>query len=163
MKKVIIISLAFLSCGQKFNKVKYCDAILNIELRTGELVAATSLFNDTIFLNIFKYSNLYKEEAIAFLSDSSYSEQQKMISVFSMQNLNVNNYIDYAEKSFVFYEQNKISDNILRVVLSSDVNSNNLKKVYGDKRFLSMVKNVYLLPKSSDKLKRIANAILIGN
>lgn len=160
MKQVLIILVTFLNCHSKNNQLDYSKTILGVENRTGELVTPSTLFNDKDFLNLFENSDFYLKDAIKFAADTVYSEQQKLISIFSMQDLNVNNYVEYVENCFKVFSNKGISEHSFAIILHSDMNRNNLKKVYKHPRYIKILKEISTSGEVSAKLKNYANSLL---
>jgi len=103
------------------NQKKNFDSSINIidkAIGDSGLDYHEEIVSDTNFLNLFEHSKIYKEDAIRFLKDSGHTSQQLLICILSMQNLGVNEYIDFSESFITLYEKGNIPEWVLIVLIS---------------------------------------------
>jgi prolyl oligopeptidase PreP (S9A serine peptidase family) len=155
---VIILSLIFMPFNRnpkdieaKELSIPFAQAIDTINTRVVDLTALSDLLGIEEFLSILASSDNYLSEAQAYLKDTAFSEQQKTIVVYSMQNLSYWKYIQFFNDCANLYEEKRISANVMISVIAPSDNwnhkvSNSFLK-YKVRKTLKVIRKIKRNPK----------------
>lgn len=179
-KIFILIIIAFIINGcsfsserkQKNNKSNnykkdtimiFSHKILAIEKKVVDLTSPSDLFMFQDFIKIYEKPNLYKESALDFMSRKETTEQQKTITLYSMQNLKIKDYLDIVRVLYNLYLKKEIKLNLLERSLTYPFNQNYLIIRNFDnsdvQQLLSQIKNT---KEVSSEFKLSIDNILLG-
>ena len=146
-----------------YHKISYDSTILIIDKKGKELESWDMLLTIDEFKNLYNHSFIYMENAVAFLSEKIFTIEQKNICVFSMQSLQIEDYIKFSQACLILYNKDKITELVLKNIISPNfLGRNNIAKNYKNPeviRFLEILKDDVRI---SDELKKIAENILSG-
>lgn len=138
---LIIIAFIINGCGfsserkQKNNKSNnykkdtimiFSHKILAIEKKVVDLTSPSDLFMFQDFIKIYEKPNLYKESALDFISQRETTEQQKTITLYSMHNLDIQNYLDIIRTLYNLFLKDEIKVNLLEMAITYPFSQNHL-------------------------------------
>ena len=92
----------------------YNKTILKIENKFGQSETWENLFLDSTFLYLYEHSSYFTDSAIAFMSDEKYTNNQKIICVFSMQRASNVDYIKFLTACENLFDENKLNENVIK-------------------------------------------------
>ena len=141
----------------------FSHKILAIEKKVVDLTSPSDLFMFQDFIKIYEKPNLYKESALDFMSRKETTEQQKTITLYSMQNLKIKDYLDIVRVLYNLYLKKEIKLNLLERSLTYPFNQNYLIIRNFDnsdvQQLLSQIKNT---KEVSSEFKLSIDNILLG-
>ena len=79
----------------------------------------TALFNSLDFVAIYKHPNHYYQHCLAYLDNPEYSEHQKQIVIYALENMY--NYVSFAKSCYKLYQQQKLSEGLFKLVLGFEL------------------------------------------
>jgi len=156
--------IIFKSDTTKQQKMNFKETIDTIEKRVVDLTAAVDLFNVKEFINLFESPELYKSDALNFLSTDSNSTQQKMIAIYAMQKLPANEYINFFIRMTSMYLNDSLADDyLLLLVIAADFSSGSpIIRNYDNNEVVIALNKIKSDRKTSDNLKKWIDKILSG-
>lgn len=146
-----------------YQKVGYAVTILQIDKRCENSGTWDALFADKIFVNIYEHSSYYVDSAIEFLSDEKFNLHQKTVCVYSMQRVELQDYIRFFEECKNLFNTGKIPELLLNRVISPTFGKKKIVVANYDnvdvKRILESIKDG---GKASKEFKVMIEKILSG-
>ncbi len=149
----------------KDNSVLFNDRILKTENTVVDLTAASDLLNVKLFITVFTNPEPYIPDVTGFIADSKYSKQEKCIAIYSMAELDVNKYVEFANEGYHLFKNGKIEEDLLGQIIGTEEGIliyPCLVKNYENKKvrdLLTLIKNDKLL---SGNLKQNIEYLLSG-
>lgn len=125
-KCVILLLLMLIQCGcQNSRNIKdmedniadFTSKIQQIESKVIDLTSPTDLLRISEFQDLSSRIEEYLSSVTGFLSDRRNSSTQKMIVVYSLNNLDLETYLDLFESSIELYRKKLIDISILEVFM----------------------------------------------
>jgi hypothetical protein len=119
MRYIHLMLCAFLAASAAFAGEKpvsyseYQKSIQGIYRDVVDLVAPSDLFGVTNFVELFEEPQRYKTNAIVFLGDKSNTDEQKMVVVYSLQRLPLDDYVKYEQELLHLAQRSKLSKTFL--------------------------------------------------
>ena len=107
-------------------KISYEKAINVISEKVVDLTSLNDLLLIDEFKSILANSDVYYNNAVILLAQPNIEEQEKLIIIYSMQNLSYNNYINFFIKSSDLYKRHLISENLITHIIVPGSDWNNL-------------------------------------
>ncbi|MCG8339722.1 MAG: hypothetical protein MI674_00385 [Cytophagales bacterium] len=98
--------------------VTFPNKIVAIATKVGPWKRPEELFRSLDFIAIYKHPRSYQEHCLAYLADSSPTEQQKQIVIYALECLWVEAYVDFAKACYQLYKQQLLSASLFQMVLS---------------------------------------------
>jgi len=139
------------------------QAIDTIEMKVVDLTSVSDLLVIDQFKSIYSHSNEYLEDAKIYLNNSSKSEQKKEIVVYSMQNLEYNNYIIFFKECALLYERKRISEDIMLSVISPGFEWNNkIVNNFYKTNIRKTLNDIKKVGSCSERFRNIIDQILYG-
>lgn len=164
---IVVILAGESSCSQRTKnerKANFDNAILITEKKIVDLTAPGSVFRVPEFMKVYENPELYHEEAIKYLSRPDRTIDQKMIAIYSQQNGDVSDYLDFVRQSLKLFEANIISENLFSETLSNPADKNfMIIKNYACKEVRELVNGLMQHEKISPDLKFRLDRILSGS
>lgn len=96
---------------------KFIIKIKHINNSIVDLTWSKGLFNYDFFREVYADPTLYAEVALKALESSNISEQEQLIITFSMQNLALNDYMQFCGKLLILFENKKVSNKVMRFAI----------------------------------------------
>jgi len=141
----------------------FSHKILAIEKKVVDLTSPSDLFMFQDFIKIYEKPNLYKANALEFISQRETTEQQKTITLYSMQNLNIKDYLDIVRTLYNLYLKNEINLNLLERSLAYPFNQNYLIiKNFDNSDVRQLLNQIRNTEEVSNKFKLSIDNILSG-
>lgn len=129
---IVIFSILFMPFKRSSKKIDaksleitYTNAIDSINIKVVDLTYLQDLLRIDDFVSIYSCSEKYLHDAENYLQDSSFDEQRKTIVVYSMQNLNYDDYVEFFNFCTKLYLEKKISHKVIKCVISPGPEWNN--------------------------------------
>lgn len=146
-----------------YQKQNYDSIIMIIAKKAEGFETSQGLLLIDEFKELFEHDSLYVEDAIDFLAKDSATLQQKKITIYAMQNLEIDSYIKFCKMSKVLFDENKIPEFILKTA----VNPNFLKKYliirnYGNPNVVALLQTIKSDTKVSSDFKQWVDEVLSG-
>lgn len=85
----------------------------SIEAFVVDLTSEFDVFNTKLFYDVWNEPLKYKKDALHFLGEENGTETQKRIAVLAMQDLSLNDYMQFSSAVFKFWKAGKVSGEIL--------------------------------------------------
>jgi len=102
-------------------KKKNFDSLMNVvEKGMPGLEWYGALIANKAFVEIYEHSSSYFEDVKKLLSKEQFTQDQAVICVFSIQKLNINDYVELCRIYTELYDQHKISENTLELIIIRD-------------------------------------------
>jgi hypothetical protein len=145
-------------------KVNFDNTILITEKKIIGLTAPGSVFRVPEFMKVYENPGLYHKDAIKYLSRPDRTIDQKKIAIYSQQNGDVSEYLDFVRQSLKLFEANIISEYLFSETLSNPADKNfMISKNYGDKEVRELISGLMQHEKISPELKFRLDSILSGS
>jgi len=120
MKMTHIILAMFLVMGleasadsQSESYSKYQQCVESIHRQVVDLTAADDLVRITNFIRLYLRPNLNLTNALRYIDDPTNDDVGKMIVVYSLQGLSLNDYVDYEKNLLYFARDGRLSKSTL--------------------------------------------------
>jgi hypothetical protein len=113
----------------------YTSIILEIAKNSKGNGTWDALFKEPKFIKIYEKPTCYIDSTIDFLSNDTYSLHQKTVCIYSMQKLNLKDYIMILNASSDLFQKKKIPEELLEI-------EKILKKIIDNKELSSNLKNI---------------------
>jgi len=129
-------------------KKKNFDSLLKVNAHL-DLTYYGELLNDKAFVDIMEHDTLYQDDAIAFLTNNNFTQDQVAVCLCVMQYLKPDDYVKFCKLMLGLYDENKITHFDLVEYA-----------IWGPPEFLKnnrIVVNNYKNPKVIDLLRSIEN------
>jgi len=135
------------------------------------LIAAKSVGNETYdvlfgipeFIVVYEHSVSYKSDCIIFLSNDTFSEEEKKIAICAMKRLTLADYVQFCKACKELYDQRVITESLLNWVINPNFsNRYNLAKSYKNKQVVDLLTNLKNDNAISAAFKRELDNILSG-
>ncbi|KYP13484.1 MAG: hypothetical protein A1D16_12365 [Flavihumibacter sp. CACIAM 22H1] len=101
--------------------LSFDSTILLIEKKVVDLTSAEDLFAVQEFVGIYENPHLFSGDAISFIYRADRTDQQKLIAVYSMQKLSLNEYLKIFEKAIAQFNNSKLSEVVLENIISAPI------------------------------------------
>lgn len=154
---LLSVSLS-IACSHHF-KIDFHDfekSLYEIDREVGDLTTPVSLFHVKKFMKIHNNADLYYDNAIKILPDKKYTRQQKIITLYMMQSLSKHKYLDYIEENISVYNDGKMEDYLLLLILIPELK----QKFSDDKHYKKRVKELVLkINQKSDYFQEVIQDI----
>jgi hypothetical protein len=137
--------------------------IIDITIGDSGLDYHEEILTDSNFLILFEHSNAYKEDAIRYLRNSEHTSQQLLICILAMQNLEINDYIDFCEAFTMLYEKGNIPEWVLIVLISPNfLKKHVIIENYSNPKVIKLLERINNYSSASKELKQNVTEILSG-
>lgn len=103
---------------KNINKLNYDSIVRVIDSKVVDLTSPSDLFSISEFVDIYESSSFYLDSMESFLIKSDVTAQQKIISIYSMQNLDLSRYLVLCNNAIDLFRSGKISEQILESVIN---------------------------------------------
>lgn len=103
------------NCKLKFDSILYV-----IDSKVEDLTSPSDLFSITEFKEIYESPFFYLDSVLSFLNKSDATTQQKIISIYSMQNLELSQYLVLCNHAIHSFSSGKINEQILKSAITPD-------------------------------------------
>lgn len=144
-------------------KLNYDSTILATMKEVVDLTSSSSVFGVKGFISLYENPSLYQSDAIAFLENERYSEEEKSIAVFTMQKSDLEGYLVFFRRVVKLFNDEKITEGILSEVISSSVNTKYIViRNYRNKDVSGILNGLKTNEKISIELKERIENILSG-
>ncbi|HLP35182.1 MAG TPA: hypothetical protein VK133_04315 [Amoebophilaceae bacterium] len=97
--------------------VTFAQKIEAIEAKVGAWKKPEDLLASKDFLVMYKHPAFYWQQAIDYISNPAYTEQQKKVALYALELLDIEQYIKCIETCCKLYTQNKLSTSLLQTVV----------------------------------------------
>ena len=152
-----------LTCSESIPEMKYEEAILAIDTLVRNFESASLLFGEEKFVCLYENGKQFKEEAIKFLALTTVTQRQKLISVYSMQGLGLDDYVRYVEGSAPLYRDGVINEKLMDLIICANVPEKYiLVRNYDNPQVRSLLQDIKSYPNCTDEFKRSIYKILTG-
>jgi len=109
------------------------------------------LYNKT-FVNILEHCEFYRNDVTTFLNKGHFNNMQVEICICAMQNLNVNDYVNFCNLILTLYNDNKLPEGVLEDAISPDfLRKRIITDNYNDPRVIKLLKSIENNKKISSK------------
>jgi hypothetical protein len=146
-----------------YKKVGYDTTILLIEKKAVNNVSWDELFSIKEFINLYEHSSLYIDNAIEFLGREEFTSVQKKISINSMQQANLEDYVRLCEECKSLYDSGKMPEEILNWAINPNFSNKHLiVRNYENAIVIKLLNSLKDDTKVSDGFKKSIEKILNG-
>jgi hypothetical protein len=146
-----------------YPKLNFDSSVKELAAKDSNMESNNFFLNDTLFLKLFEHSKIYKNEAIEFLKEKGHNNQQLAICILSMQNLEISDYIDFAEAFTSLYEKGNIPEWLLFNLLCPNFFKNDvIVKNYRSPNVIQLLGRIKKNNTTSKELKQNVTEILSG-
>ena len=99
-------------------KIDFDDTILSINSKLdSNWTFNEEVLTDSEFVNIYKQGKAYKEEAIRFVTQKGQSVQKLKICILAMQDLELNDYVDFCEAVVEVFNKGDLPEYCLKTIV----------------------------------------------
>ncbi len=98
--------------------VTFPNKIAAIEAKVGPWKPPEALFRSQDFIAMYKHPGYYWKHVLDYLSDPNYTETQKKIAIYGLENLSYEPYLSFAKSCYKLYKHQRLSEALLEMVLS---------------------------------------------
>lgn len=103
----------------RIENVVFVEKIDSISTRVVDLTNHRDLLRIPAFMDIYENPKIFKDNALHVLSSSNTDEQLKEIAIWSMQKLDLDSYISFAQESFLLFKKDIISERCFMYVITT--------------------------------------------
>ena len=96
---------------------EYKAAIIKIRRNVVDLTSANDLFGITNFVSLYENGTIYTTNAVVFLEDASNADEEKMIVVYSLQKLPLDEYLTFERGLLKMANEHRISKTLFNRAL----------------------------------------------
>ncbi|MBX9890138.1 MAG: hypothetical protein K2X94_02630 [Amoebophilaceae bacterium] len=100
--------------------VTFPQKIEAIACKVGDWKDPKVLLTSKDFLVMYKHSDYYWEESMAYLANPSYTEEHKKLAIYAMEFLDIDKYLTYLDRAYQLYTTGKLSASLLSTVICFD-------------------------------------------
>jgi hypothetical protein len=151
------------TCSESIPDMKYEETILSIDAAVQNFESANFLFGEEKFVCLYENGKQFKEEAIKFLSSTTATQRQKLICIYSMQGLNLDDYISFAEGAAPLYQEGVINERLMDLIICANIPEKYiLVRNYNNPKVKSLLQGITNYPNCSRDLKESIDKILTG-
>lgn len=97
----------------------FSNKIDAIAAKVGDWKTPTALFSSLDFVAIYKHPNHYREHCLAYLTSPEHPDCKKQIVIYALETMY--DYVSFAESCYKLYQQQKLSEDLLCLVLGFEL------------------------------------------
>jgi len=169
--KLSVICIVLYSCSnhnsekeKPIYKKKNFDSLMNVvEKALPGLDWYGAFIANKAFVEIYEHSSSYFDDVKKLLLKKQFNEDQAVICIFSMQNLNIDDYVELCRIYTELYDQHKISEDTLELIIIRDFLK---KRVIGDNytnpKVIALLNTLHNGQRISKSFKGVIEDILAG-
>lgn len=145
------------------SRVKFDSSIYLIEKKAPNLTSSHDLFNVNEFEYLFSNDSLYIQDCLNFISNEKNTYSQKVISIFSMQNLKEEDYFYFFGECVKKYDSSIISEDLLQVIIYPHLDTKSfIVKSYANPTVKNLLLKIRETPRITNRLRGLLDLILSG-
>lgn len=128
---------------QKANNLRFDSLIYKIDKQVIDLTSPSDLFSILEFKNIYENPLIYIDSVVVYLKKPECTFQQKLISIYSMQNLDFKNYLIFCDKAIEQFNSYSIEENIIISIINPNfANKYPIIKNYNKQEVIEILKKI---------------------